>query len=377
MATNRWIPIVLAVLLLVAAGCSAAPTVTPVPKRVGESLPPTSEPASRDPVELDAIVEQVDILLKESYPVQVDLLIRGYLPDSCSVLDLLTQEVVGDRIVVSVVTTRPADAVCTQALEPFEVTFPLDLSELTAGSYTIDVNGVEEVFVVDESMVGPTAEEWEEREAQIEEVRLRMTRSIPAQVIASIQGYLPGGCAELGEITQWVEGDRIHIRVLTRIPVGVPCTLALVGFTEQVPVETEGLEPGTYIVDVNGVETELVWEGAMVGPQVGEYLYGDALVDTFQVQIMESMPVQIALVIEGNFRDGCTELSEITQEVRGDRIVVQVRTQRPKDAMCTQALVPYSERYRLDLTDIEPGTYTLEVNGITETLELEAAMLGR
>ncbi len=266
MATNRWIPIILVAILLMTSGCSAVPTATPVPKRVGESLPPTSEPASQDPVELDAIVDQVDILLKESYPVQVDLVISGHLPDSCSELERITQELDGDRIIVRVVAARPADAVCTQALEPFETTYPLDLSEL---------------------------------------------------------------------------------------------------------------EPGTYIVDVNGVETELVWEGAMVGPQVGEYIYGDALVDTFQVQIMESMPVQIALVIEGNFRDGCTELSEITQEVRGDRIVIQVRTQRPKDAMCTQALVPFSERYRLDLTDIEPGTYTLEVNGITETLELDAAMLGR
>ena len=377
MRNRHWTALALAALLLVAVGCSAAPTATPVPPRVGEALPPTSDPAAPDPAALDAIIDQVDIILKESYPVQVDLLIQGYLPDSCSVLDLLTQETVGDRIVVSVVTTRPADAICAQALVPFDITFALDLSGLTPGPYTIDVNGYEEVLMVDESMVGPLAEEWEEREAQIEEVQLRMTRSIPVQVIASIRGYLPGGCAELGEITQWVDGDRIHIQVLTRIPLGVPCTMALVGFSEQVPVETEGLEPGTYIVDVNGVETELVWEGAMVGPQVGEYLYGDALVDTFQVLVMESHPVQIALVIEGNYRDGCTELSEITQEVRGDRIVIQVRTQRPKDAMCTQALVPFSERYRLDLTDIEPGTYTLEVNGITDKLDLDAAMLGR
>lgn len=225
--------------------------------------------------------------------------------------------------------------------------------------------------------VEPGEEGYIEREALVESVQLKMTRSIPAQVIATIEGNLPDGCSELSEITQEVQGDRILIRVMTRRPVDAMCTEALVPFTETYQLDLKGVASGTYTVDVNGVETELVWEGAMAGPQMDDYLQGEALVDSVQVLIMESMPVQVTLVIEGNLRDGCTELSEITQEVRDDRIVIRVLTRRSKDAMCTQALVPFTERYRLDLEGIEPGTYTLDVNGVTETLRLDASMLGQ
>jgi len=200
---------------------------------------------------------------------------------------------------------------------------------------------------------------------------------VPLQVDVVIEGNYRDGCSEISEITQDVQGDLIAIRVMTRRPKDAMCTQALVPFTTTYRLDMADVAPGTYVVDVNGIEAELVWEGAMTRPRAGEYIEREALVDSIQVQIMESMPVQVAIVIEGNFRDGCSELSDITQEVEGDQIVVRVWTRRPKDAMCTQALVPFTERYKLDLEGIEPGTYTLDVNGVTETLKLDAAMLRR
>ncbi|MEN9231242.1 MAG: hypothetical protein Q6L68_10075 [Thermostichus sp. DG02_5_bins_236] len=44
-------------------------------------------------------------------------------------------------------TLRPADVVCIQVLDPFEITFPLPMEGLPRGEYTVSVNGVSETFL--------------------------------------------------------------------------------------------------------------------------------------------------------------------------------------------------------------------------------------
>ena len=361
-------------------GCSSSPTATPVPARRADDLPPTAEPAAPsegDYLERVALVESIEVRILESLPVQVDVVIEGNFRDGCSEIGEITQDVQDGRIAITVTTWRPEDAMCTQALEPFTETYRLDLEGIEPGTYTVDVNGVEEELVVEEAMLGRAEEATLRREALVDDVTLKMTRSIPAQISALIRGNLRDGCSEVSEITQEVVDDRIVIRVITARPEDAMCTQALVPFTETYRLDMEDVPTGTYTVDVNGVETELVWEGAMVGPQAGEYLQREAMIDSVQIQIMESMPVRVMVVMEGDFRDGCSELAGITQQISGDRILITVMTRRPKDAMCTQALVRFTEEYELDLTNVEPGTYTVDVNGVTDTLVLDAEMLGQ
>jgi hypothetical protein len=74
------------------------------------------------------------------------LTIRGDLPDACTEVGEVSQNVdtSGDTITVTILveTNRPPDVICAQVLTGFETTVVLDTSELAAGTYIIDVNGV-------------------------------------------------------------------------------------------------------------------------------------------------------------------------------------------------------------------------------------------
>lgn len=93
-----------------------------------------------------ARVEQIEILILESFPVRVNVIARGNLPDGCTRIDQIEQQRQGNTFLVTITTARPADQMCTQALVPFEQVISLDVAGLKAGTYTVDVNGVQDTF---------------------------------------------------------------------------------------------------------------------------------------------------------------------------------------------------------------------------------------
>lgn len=109
------------------------------------------------------------------------------------------------------------------------------------------------------------------------------------------------------------------------------------------------------------------------GAEEGEVIVGEADVDSVELLIMESFPVQVTAVVRGNLRDGCTAIGEIEQQVLEDERLIEVRiaTERPAEAICTQALVPYEERVPLEVRGLPAGEYTVDVNGVTATFTLD------
>ncbi len=101
-----------------------------------------------------------------------------------------------------------------------------------------------------------------------------------------------------------------------------------------------------------------------------EFIYGTANVEKIEIMIMESFPVQVHVTATGNLPDGCTEIDEIQTEKTGNTFKVSVSTKRPRDAICTQALVPFTETIPLEVRGLEAGKYTVNVNGVTDTFEL-------
>lgn len=89
-----------------------------------------------------ANVESIDILILESFPVQINVIAEGYLPDGCTEIDEINTEKEGNNFNITITTKRPKDAICTQAIESFKETIPLEVHGLSAGNYTVNVNGV-------------------------------------------------------------------------------------------------------------------------------------------------------------------------------------------------------------------------------------------
>jgi len=159
---------ILALLALVLTACAAPggvinPTPTAEPDQPVSSDTPAPSPV--EPTEPSgnvilgvAAVETVEIRILESFPVQIHVVARGNLPDGCTTIDHVAQVRNGDTFEVRITTSRPAGAICTMALVPFEEVVPLEVAGLPAGTYTVDVNRGRESFTLDVDNTLPTDE---------------------------------------------------------------------------------------------------------------------------------------------------------------------------------------------------------------------------
>jgi hypothetical protein len=119
-----------------------------VVKEVGEA-------PSGDVISGEASVESIEILILESFPVQVNVVAEGYVSDACTEIDEIARERQGNTFSVTITTARPADAVCAQVITEFEEVISLDVLGLPAGTYTVDVNGVIGSFELEMDNVAP------------------------------------------------------------------------------------------------------------------------------------------------------------------------------------------------------------------------------
>lgn len=155
-------------LLLTTAVAACGGDTTPEPTEAAAAEPtPTlvPTPENLEPSRGQAIVESVQIELLESFPVRVNVTVRGVLPDSCTRIDQTVVQRVDNTYQVIVTTLRePEAAACTMAVEPFETAVELDVEGLPAGTYTVDVNGIQGTFTLSVDNVAveeepdPTAE---------------------------------------------------------------------------------------------------------------------------------------------------------------------------------------------------------------------------
>jgi hypothetical protein len=131
--------IVITVVAMLIAACAPGAGAAPDPTETALPIPPA--PASV------ATVERVDVQILESMPVQVQVVVRGQLPDAgCTTIGSVDQVREGNEFRLTLVTTTDPLALCAQALTPFEHIVSLDVLDLPAGSYVVDVHGVEATF---------------------------------------------------------------------------------------------------------------------------------------------------------------------------------------------------------------------------------------
>ncbi len=102
----------------------------------------------------------------------------------------------------------------------------------------------------------------------------------------------------------------------------------------------------------------------------GEVIEGEAMVDSIQLLILESFPVQVRVNVQGTLSDACTEVGTITQQREGNTFFVTIPTVRPADQMCAEMLQSFEESIALDVQGLPAGEYTVNVNGVTDTFTL-------
>lgn len=140
------LPIALSVLILSITGCSLVPpstlpTSTPAPHSIppsGYEPQPGDEKLTRDQVFL--YVENSPVVIRESLPAQVSVMLNGNLSDPCHQLRVVvTPANAQNEIILEVYSVYNPSLACITVLKPFSATIPL--GNYAGGHFTVYANG--------------------------------------------------------------------------------------------------------------------------------------------------------------------------------------------------------------------------------------------
>src|SRR5262245_11559753 len=96
--------------------------------------PPPAEPT----MQIDHTIENVEALILESYPMQLQLHVTGY-HDGCDYPTQVEQSITGSTINVRIFREMPLAVACPAIAVPYDETISVEGS-FTGGTYTVNVN---------------------------------------------------------------------------------------------------------------------------------------------------------------------------------------------------------------------------------------------
>jgi len=150
MKSFKLILIVAVLLSLCLTACGSKEESEPTPEATaGQDTAAAEEPEKKQGmIHRFARIEDFEIRMSESLPVEVNVLVKGYLQDGCTRIDRIRRSRSGNEFTVTISTIRPLGMNCTQAMVPFEETVTLLIKNLKAGEYTVTVNQMSKTFTL-------------------------------------------------------------------------------------------------------------------------------------------------------------------------------------------------------------------------------------
>jgi len=93
-------------------------------------------------------------------------------------------------------------------------------------------------------------------------------------------------------------------------------------------------------------------------------------IESVAIRLAPSFPVQAFARVRGVVGDGCSRLLPIEQSRAGNVITLEIKRQRPRDAICTQIAILFDQEIRLE-GEFRTGEYTLSVNGNASSFRVD------
>lgn len=166
----------------------------------------------------------------------------------------------------------------------------------------------------------------------------------------------------------------ISVTILTLVGCAAPVPIDM-GVSTTPPAVTSPItstEPITSVDGVTGTESLPVTEpvsGTLPTEPItstdtltdtstdGAVMAGNVVVESIEVRILESFPVQVHAVVRGYLPDGCTTITGAEVANEGIVFLIQIMAQRPLDAICTMAIVEFEQVVILDTANLPARTY--------------------
>jgi len=98
----------------------------------------------------------------------------------------------------------------------------------------------------------------------------------------------------------------------------------------------------------------------------------EAQVESVDIEILKSDPVQINAVASVKLPDACTTLGDSQLHYASNTFQITLWTVSPTDRGCAQVITHVGSTYALNAIDLQPGTYTVTVNRVSKVFTLTA-----
>lgn len=98
----------------------------------------------------------------------------------------------------------------------------------------------------------------------------------------------------------------------------------------------------------------------------------EAQVQSVEVQVMNTNPLQVNAVVRGNLAESCATLGQSQVSYASNVFEIKVYAISPTDRGCAQITTPFETTIALDTNGLPAGTYTVIANGVNAVFSLQS-----
>jgi hypothetical protein len=212
-------------------------------------------------------VDDVKVEVGVGSPMPVQLIVHGNLPDSCAQVEHMRQLQDGSHFSIMLSTIPSHAEECVQDTLPFRIIIPLNIVNLPAGSYTVDVNGSPASFEISTgnttSSLPAAGSEITRTDIEVPNVAMEVGVGSPIPVHAIVDLNQANTCAQVGEMRLHRADNTFYVQIIADIAQREDCQAnpptGSIPFRMEIPLNMVNLPDGSYEVKVNGASTSFDW----------------------------------------------------------------------------------------------------------------------
>jgi inhibitor of cysteine peptidase len=200
----------------------------------------------------------------------------------------------------------------------------------------------------------------------------------------SLEGTYASGCeipAYARIVPNLADETRHNLEVFRFVSPLIDCPAQLIRYemtleSDLTPDEVQFVAAERALYEWSPDSGELVFVEALEGEedmpdeQNGNNRRVFTVIDSVEVAVLESFPMQLSLTVRGSQPDGCDVPVQVEQQVEGNTVTISIYRELPMDIMCPMVVIPYEETLMVD-GSFEGGTVEIQVNEFTTSVDLE------
>ena len=325
-------------------------------------------------------VDQVEVEVGVGSPIPVHVIISGWMPDPCSQVEHTEIKQDGSNFIITLFATPdiggPAVDGCIKDPMYFKMGIPLNVVDLPAGSYSVTVNGSRADFKLDtatstSSLPLRAADmPFNKADIQVDAVNVDIGRGSPLPIHAIVSANLPNACAQLGEVRVHRNETTFFVRLIAYVPAQTDCDPDTLPMRIEVPLNIAYAPEGPFEVNVNGATASFDHRTMPAAPEEAIAERNLIAIEHVGVQAGVGSPIPVDIVASGTWPDLCSQIASVESSINGFNIDITVLASTVENCRPDNLGLPFRFAIPLNIVEMEAGTYTITVNGTSNTFDL-------